>query len=181
MHALQSTAIIVGGQQCSYFQQYNNILAFQLLYYLSLHPEARRKFVKVVSNCFQYLYDFQPNVACIAKYGYYRRWSTILMICMYMGIASFFTLFDNIVEIVLRYRNSTVVSIVVRLVLLIAALTLGIVLNMTLLASSVHAFKRRLSLHNFTKFLYVSQSQVGDGVSVSLSDHPFLQQQNLIF
>ena len=41
-------------------------------------------------------------------------------------------LITQLMDIVLRYRNSTVVSIVVRLVLLIAALTLGIVLIMTL-------------------------------------------------
>jgi len=43
-------------------------------------------------------------------------------------------LITQLVDIVLRYRNSTVVSIVVRSVLLIAALTLGIVLIMTLYA-----------------------------------------------
>jgi len=43
-------------------------------------------------------------------------------------------LIKQLVDIVFRYRNSTVVSIVVRLVLLIAALTLGIVLIMTLYA-----------------------------------------------
>jgi len=59
-------------------------------------------------------------------------------------------------DIVLRYRNSTVVSVVVHLVLLIAAIDAWNSLDDDVLcASSVQAFKRRLSLQNFTKFLYV--------------------------
>jgi len=47
-------------------------------------------------------------------------------------------LITQLVDIVLRYRNSTVLSIVVRLVLLIAAWTLGIVLIMTLYADPLY-------------------------------------------
>ena len=49
-----------------------------------------------------------------------------------------------------RYRNSTVVSVVVHLVLLIAAIDAWNSLDDDVLcASSVQAFKRRLSLQNF--------------------------------
>jgi len=76
------------------------------------------------------------------------------------------------VDIVLRYRNSTVVSIVVRLVLLMAALTLGIV---SITMFYVHRLFRLLKDDRVCAILLSFCMFYRDGVSVSLSDHPLLQ------